>query len=40
VLFGKGKVASVEIVKQIPRQQLMPPKSNAAKPDSSGPLNP
>ncbi|MDR7229811.1 hypothetical protein J2X45_000874 [Caulobacter sp. BE264] len=30
VLFGKGKVASVEIVKQIPRQQLMPPKSNAA----------
>lgn len=24
-LFGKGKVASVEIVKQIPRQQLMPP---------------
>ncbi|MFY8208269.1 MAG: hypothetical protein ACOVOE_02870 [Caulobacter sp.] len=30
VLFGKGKVASVEIVKQIPRQQLMPPKANAA----------
>lgn len=30
VLFGKGKVASVEIVKQIPRQQLMPPKASAA----------
>jgi hypothetical protein len=30
VLFGKGKVASVEIVKQIPRQQLMPPKVGAA----------
>ena len=30
VLFGKGKVASVEIVKQIPRQQLMPPKARAA----------
>lgn len=28
LLFGKGKVASVEIVKQIPRQQLMPPKAN------------
>lgn len=40
LLFGKGKVASVEIVKQIPRQQLMPPKSNAVKPDASGPLNP
>lgn len=39
-LFGKGKVASVEIVKQIPRQQLMPPKPNAAKPEPSGPLNP
>jgi hypothetical protein len=25
--MGKGKVASVEIVKQIPRQQLMPPKT-------------
>jgi hypothetical protein len=32
VLFGKGKVASVEIVKQIPRQQLMPPKRSAAGP--------
>lgn len=30
VLLGKGKVASVEIVKQIPRQQLMPPKASAA----------
>ncbi|OYX04528.1 MAG: hypothetical protein B7Z12_06230 [Caulobacter vibrioides] len=29
-LLGKGKVASVEIVKQIPRQQLMPPKASAA----------
>ena len=28
VLYGKGKVVSVEIVKQIPRQQLMPPKPN------------
>lgn len=35
-LFGKGKVASVEIVKQIPRQQLMPPKPNAAKPVEEG----
>lgn len=34
-LFGKGKVASVEIVKQIPRQQLMPPKANLAKPSES-----
>ena len=40
VLFGKGKVASVEIVKQIPRQQLAPPKQNAAKPAATGPLNP
>jgi len=39
-LFGKGKVASVEIVKQIPRQQLMPPKPSAAEPADSGPLNP
>lgn len=31
-LFGKGKVASVEIVKQIPRQQLMPPKANTPRP--------
>jgi hypothetical protein len=39
VLLGKGKVASVEIVKQIPRQQLMPPKSGV-KPPSRGVLNP
>ncbi|HWU80265.1 MAG TPA: hypothetical protein VN158_09410 [Caulobacter sp.] len=39
-LFGKGKVASVAIVKQIPRQQLMPPKSNVAKAGSSPSLNP
>lgn len=39
-LFGKGKVASVEIVKQIPRQQLMPPQPNAAQSADSGPLNP
>lgn len=39
-LFGKGKVASVEIVKQIPRQQLMPPKPNVAKAGSSPSLNP
>lgn len=39
-LFGKGKVASVEIVKQIPRQQLMPPKANTAKPTGPGGLNP
>nr|WP_295107016.1 hypothetical protein [uncultured Caulobacter sp.] len=39
-LFGKGKVASVEIVKQIPRQQLMPPKAGAAKAGGGGPLNP
>ena len=40
VLMGKGKVASVEIVKQIPRQQLMPPKSSAAKPVGQGELHP
>lgn len=39
-LFGKGKVASVEIVKQIPRQQLTPPKPNAVNAAESGPLNP
>lgn len=39
VLLGKGKVASVEIVKQIPRQQLMPPKSGF-KPPSQGDLHP
>lgn len=39
-LFGKGKVASVEIVKQIPRQQLMPPKAGAATATNTGPLNP
>jgi hypothetical protein len=39
-LFGKGKVASVEIVKQIPRQQLMPPKTSVAKASNTGPLNP
>ncbi|PIB94697.1 flagellar basal body-associated FliL family protein [Caulobacter sp. FWC2] len=39
VLLGKGKVASVEIVKQIPRQQLMPPKSGV-KPPSQGDLHP
>lgn len=40
VLMGKGKVASVEIVKQIPRQQLMPPKPRTAKSASQGDLNP
>lgn len=40
MLLGKGKVASVEIVKQIPRQQLMPPKSGAAKPAAAGDLHP
>jgi hypothetical protein len=40
VLFGKGKVASVEIVKQIPRQQLMPPRPNVAKAGSNPTLNP
>ncbi len=39
-LFGKGKVASVEIVKQIPRQQLMPPRSNTAKPVDDPSLHP
>lgn len=39
-LFGKGKVASVEIVKQIPRQQLMPPKPRVANTAGPGPLNP
>ncbi|KQV56973.1 MULTISPECIES: hypothetical protein [unclassified Caulobacter] len=39
-LFGKGKVASVEIVKQIPRQQLMPPRSNTVKAGASSSLNP
>lgn len=39
-LFGKGKVASVEIVKQIPRQQLMPPKARVANASGTGPLNP
>lgn len=39
-LFGKGKVASVEIVKQIPRQQLMPPKAGAATATNTRPLNP
>ncbi|MET3667535.1 hypothetical protein [Caulobacter sp. 1776] len=39
-LFGKGKVASVEIVKQIPRQQLMPPKSNTANATPTAGLNP
>lgn len=29
VLFGKGKVASVEISKQIPRQHVMPPNAAA-----------
>ena len=39
VLMGKGKVASVEIVKQIPRQQLMPPKprTSAARPAEMNP---
>lgn len=40
LLFGKGKVASVEIVKQIPRQQLMPPKASVARASGGGPLNP
>ena len=40
VLLGKDKVASVEIVKQIPRQQLMPPKPGAVKPAGQGDLNP
>ncbi len=39
-LFGKGKVVSVEIVKQIPRQQLMPPKPGGAKPASNPDLDP
>jgi hypothetical protein len=39
-LFGKGKVASVEIVKQIPRQQLMPPKPSTVQPDNRSALNP
>jgi hypothetical protein len=39
-LFGKGKVASVEIVKQIPRQQLMPPKANAGQASNDGALHP
>ena len=40
LLFGKGKVASVEIVKQIPRQQLMPPKTNTAQAGNEGALHP
>lgn len=40
VLMGKGKVASVEIVKQIPRQQLMPPKPSNAKPVDGDALHP
>ena len=40
ILFGKGKVASVEIVKQIPRQQLMPPKPSTAQPSDDASLHP
>lgn len=40
LLFGKGKVASVEIVKQIPRQQLMPPKPGPAQTDDNAVLHP
>lgn len=40
VLMGRGKVASVEIVKQIPRQQLMPPKANIAKAADGDVLHP
>lgn len=39
-LFGKGKVASVEIVKQIPRQQLMPPKPRTAPASRPVEMNP
>lgn len=39
-LMGKGKVASVEIVKQIPRQQLMPPKASGAKTADGDVLHP
>ena len=40
VLFGKGKVASVEIVKQIPRQQLMPPKPRTTASSRPAEMNP
>lgn len=40
LLTGKGKFASVEITKQIPRQQLMPPKPGGAKPASNPDLDP
>ncbi|WP_184720089.1 hypothetical protein [Caulobacter sp.] len=40
VLFGKGKVSSVEIVKQIPRQQLMPPKPRTATASRTAEMNP
>ena len=42
VLFGKGKVAAVEISKQVPRQHVMPPNAAALralqqKPDAPSP---
>ena len=42
VLFGKGKVAAVDIVKQVPRQHVMPPNAAAIralqqKPDTPSP---
>ena len=39
-LTGKGMFSSVEITKQIPRQQLMPPKPGGAKAASSPDLDP
>lgn len=40
ILFGKGKVASVEIVKQVPRQQLTPPKPMTSRPADEPALHP
>ncbi|PIB97046.1 hypothetical protein [Caulobacter sp. X] len=42
VLFGKGKVAAVDIAKQVPRQHVMPPNAAALralqqKPDTPSP---
>lgn len=39
-LFGKGKVASVEIAKQIPRQRVMPPNAAALRAIQNKPDNP
>jgi len=40
VLFGKGKVASVDIAKQIPRQHVMPPNAATLRAMQQKPDNP